>query len=196
MNAVEVRKRTSACVKLCAAAGAMATRPFFNHCDGRIAETSARTVRRSCARDVVTTVNATRENSWNYRDNSTFDDVISHTSTQRELFATWFRDRTAIAMSILTNGLSTLELDSPTRSMRFDVPSIRILVGTSAVIDRPPGPCYPVSILAETSWCGWRDLNPRHSVPKTDALSAELQPRVNFLLRAIQCDESVPRWTP
>ena len=30
--------------------------------------------------------------------------------------------------------------------------------------------------------CGWRDLNPRHSVPKTDALSAELQPRVNLLL--------------
>lgn len=26
------------------------------------------------------------------------------------------------------------------------------------------------------TWCGWRDLNPRHSVPKTDALSAELQP--------------------
>ena len=33
-----------------------------------------------------------------------------------------------------------------------------------------------------TAGCGWRDLNPRHSVPKTDALSAELQPRVNFLL--------------
>lgn len=23
--------------------------------------------------------------------------------------------------------------------------------------------------------CAWRDLNPRHSVPKTDALSTELQ---------------------
>src|ERR1700734_658 len=36
---------------------------------------------------------------------------------------------------------------------------------------------FAASLKAVARSCGWRDLNPRHSVPKTDALSAELQPR-------------------
>ena len=72
-KAVAVRQNTSACVKLCAAAGATAMRPFFTHCLGRIAETSACNGRRFGVRDVVTTVNAT-SGSWRaLRDNSTFD---------------------------------------------------------------------------------------------------------------------------
>jgi hypothetical protein len=46
MNAVAVRKNTSACVNWCAAAGATARSPFFTHWVGRIAETSARSGRR------------------------------------------------------------------------------------------------------------------------------------------------------
>jgi len=71
-----VRQKTSACVIWCAAAGAMTKRPFFTHWAGRIAETSARSGRRFCARDVVTTINATRGSPTSYRDESTFD-VIS-----------------------------------------------------------------------------------------------------------------------
>ena len=75
-KAAAVRQNTSACVKLCAAAGATAMRPFFTHWVGRIAETSARSDRRFCVGEVVTTVNATSGSLRALRDNSTFDHAI------------------------------------------------------------------------------------------------------------------------
>jgi hypothetical protein len=54
-----VRQNTSAWVKLWAAAGATAMRPFFTHWVGRIADTSARSGRRFRVGVEVTTANAT-----------------------------------------------------------------------------------------------------------------------------------------
>ena len=42
--------------------------------------------------------------------------------------------------------------------------------------------------MGELAWRAWRDSNPRHSVPKTDALSTELRAHTRQLPEGVLMD--------